>query len=82
MYLIQIDSINFLNLLSFSLPSIRCPGDVDLFVGNAQEVVAKTGNPFHEAQAGFYDPATNTIYINTDAEISATTLLVPMGISR
>ena len=49
--------------------------DVDLFVGNAQEVVAKTGNPFHEKQAGFHDPVTNTIYINTDAEVSTMTLL-------
>ena len=49
--------------------------DVDLFVGNAQEVVAKTGNPFHEAQAGFWDDVTNTIYINTDAEVSTMTLL-------
>ena len=26
--------------------------DVNLFIGNAQEVVAKTGNPFHEVGIG------------------------------
>jgi hypothetical protein len=49
--------------------------DVDLFVGNAQEVVAETGNPFHETVAGFWDDKTNKIYINTDAEVSTMTLL-------
>jgi len=49
--------------------------DVDLFVGNAQEVVAETGNPFHETVAGFWDDQTNKIYINTDAEVSTMTLL-------
>jgi hypothetical protein len=49
--------------------------DVDLFVGNAQEVVAETGNPFHETVAGFWDEQTNKIYINTDAEVSTMTLL-------
>ena len=49
--------------------------DVELFVGNAQEVVAETGNPFHETVAGFWDDQTNKIYINTDAEVSTMTLL-------
>ena len=49
--------------------------DVDLFVGNAQEVVAQTGKPFHESVAGFYWEDTNKIYINTDAEVSTMTLL-------
>jgi len=49
--------------------------DVDLFVGNAQEVMAETGNRFHETVAGFYWPDTNKIYINTDAEVSTMTLL-------
>ena len=70
------DLANQAETVNWAMGAKRYAGkDVDLFVGNAQEVVAKTGNPFHEAQAGFYDPATNTIYLNTDAEISATTLL-------
>ena len=49
--------------------------DVDLFVGNAQEVMAETGNRFHETVAGFWHEPTNKIYINTDAEVSTMTLL-------
>lgn len=49
--------------------------DVDLFVGNAQEVVDKTGNWAHEFNAGFWDEGTNSFYINTDAEVSSMTLL-------
>ena len=48
--------------------------DIDVFYGDAKQIVEKTGNPFHEQQAGFFDDATNTIYVNTSAETPGFTL--------
>jgi len=48
--------------------------DTNFFIGDTQEIQAKTGGIARDGVAGFYDSDSNTIYINTDAETPSFTL--------
>ena len=48
--------------------------DVNFFIGNTPEILEKTGGTAREGVAGFYDPDSNTVFVNTDAETPSFTL--------
>lgn len=48
--------------------------DVNVFIGNTPEILEKTGGTAREGVAGFYDPDSNTVFVNTDAETPSFTL--------
>ncbi len=48
--------------------------DTNFFIGDTQEIQAKTGGIARDGVAGFYDSDSNTVYINTDAETPSFTL--------
>tara|TARA_B100001250_G_scaffold401356_1_gene413141 strand:- start:19481 stop:25513 length:6033 start_codon:yes stop_codon:yes gene_type:complete len=48
--------------------------DTNFFIGDTQEIQAKTGGIARDGVAGFYDADSNTVYINTDAETPSFTL--------
>jgi hypothetical protein len=48
--------------------------DVNFFIGNTPEILEKTGGTAREGVAGFYDPDSNTVFVNTDAETPSFTI--------
>jgi hypothetical protein len=48
--------------------------DVNVFIGNTPEILEKTGGTAREGVAGFYDPDSNTVFVNTDSEVPSFTL--------
>ena len=48
--------------------------DTNFFIGDTQEIQAKTGGIARDGVAGFYDSDSNTVYINTDSETPSFTL--------
>ena len=69
------DLANQAEAIDWAMGAMRESGkDVNFFIGNTPELLKKTGGTAPEGVAGFYDPNTQTIYVNTDAETPSFTL--------
>ncbi|ANS03164.1 hypothetical protein [uncultured Mediterranean phage uvDeep-CGR2-AD12-C183] len=61
--------------VNWAMGAMRQSGkDVNFFIGNTPELLKKTDGTAPEGVAGFYDPDSNTIFVNTDAENPSFTL--------